>query len=161
MREPLQSIYLKTHALRFKHTNVGLDMFPEMVNKAIREGVEAHVTRDRITNFVNQLTFTSLVADGLNAVGAHHPKPKTIKNSDPDVNTIKEFLSERLGRTWGAVTTPSQANLLDLNLEKWGVRADRMAAHMPWVRAPVANADMAEYVQKELQKLCHWHNWAP
>ena len=35
--------------------------------------------RDRITNFVTQLPFTSLVAEGLNDVGAHHPRPKSIK----------------------------------------------------------------------------------
>ena len=62
---------------------------------------------------------------------------------------IQEFLFEKLGRSWAAVMTPSEANLLDLNLENWGGRPERMLAHMPWERAAGANADIAQYVERD------------
>ena len=161
LREPLQSFYHNIRTLRYIDTHVGYDMFPEMVNKSIRQGVESHITRDHITRFVEELNFTSTVARGLDAVGAHHPRAKALKNNQVDVDLLKTYLYKCMGSNLAVATRRSEQNLLDLDLKDWGGRAGRMRQHMPWTKVAAANADIRVYVDGELSKLCHWHRWAP
>ena len=161
LREPLQSFYHNIRTLRYIDTHVGYDMFPEMVNKSIRQGVESHITRDHITRFVEELNFTSTVARGLDAVGAHHPRAKALKNNQVDVDLLKTYLYKCIGSNFAVATRRSEQNLLDLDLKDWGGRAGRMRQHMPWTKVAAANADIRAYVDGELSKLCHWHSWAP
>ena len=121
--------------MRLQHTIVGWDMFDEVVNLCIQRGLPSVVTQERVDAFVARLSFTSLVERTLKEV-LGSAKTAFIKNADSDVAKIKEFLRIRLGTTFTAVTVPSQANSLDLDLVALGAGQDsrRMQPNLPWIR---------------------------
>ena len=147
--------------LRLVDTHVGWDMFCERVNRAIKTAVTSHINRERIAKFVNELNFTSHVASGLDALGAHTATKPAEKSARTDIDRLKQFFRARVGTTFAACTAPSEANLLDLDLTSWGGRPSRMRRFMPWTKVQRKNNDLDAYVRGQLQKLCHWHTWAP
>ena len=86
---------------------------------------------------------------------------ETLKAVDTDVEAIKEFLRLNIGTTFAQCTTPSDANLLGLDMKHWG--GDRSAVHKwngtPWAQRRRAMQDYRRYVMEKVCKACPWHRW--
>jgi hypothetical protein len=162
--EPLQTVYHNTRTIRLLHTHVGWDMPIEVLNLWIRLAVVYNVTKDYLIKFIRRINFTHVVNRGLDAIMKRNQNNmdgiETPKNIDADVEMIKKFLRETLGTTWAEVTTPSTANLLQLDMTDWG--GDRTAAgklaSTPWAQIRAAS-DYRQYVLKTITKASRWHRW--
>ena len=84
-----------------------------------------------------------------------------LKAINTDIALIVNLLKDKLGATWYAATTPSDDNLLGLDLADWG--GDRTGQQRregaPWKKMERSNADFADYVKQQVVKLCPWHRW--
>ena len=163
LREPLNSIYHSLRTLRWIHTHVGWDMFIEVLNCIIRSAVSSNVTQDFLRKFISQLNFTSVVNRALDSIikaNRECDKAKA-KNIDQDVALIKDFLRASIGSNWGQATTPSEANLLNVDTANWGGQRNARQ-HTPWAqmdRAMSGDHNYRTYVEEKLTEYCPWHKW--
>ena len=159
----LALLYRNIRTLRLKDTHVGWDMFIEKMNLDIARGCTSHITKESIARFISNLSFTKKVNATLEAtVHAGWNEVVRLKKMRADVDAIKEHLRDKVGRTYAQATTPSTENTLDIDLSNWGGSiAARHMARRPWQQAATSMLDYRDYVDRQLNKLCHWHQWAP
>ena len=164
--EPLSTVFHNTRTIRLLHTHVGWDMPIEVLNLWIRLAVVYNITREYLCKFIHRLNFTHVVNRGLNNILKQNQKNldgiESLKNIDADVEMIKEFLREKLGRTWKEVTTPSTDNQLGLDMTHWGgdrSNANKLA-NTPWAQIRRGMSDYRTYVKDRLAANCRWHKWA-
>ena len=162
---PLQAVYHNTRTIRLLHTHVGWDMPIEVLNLWIRLAVVYNVTKDFLIKFILRLNFTHVVMRGVDAIMKRRQKNmdglETLKNIDTDVEAIKEFLRLKIGTTWAEATTPSDANLLSLDMAEWG--GDRSVAakrqNTPWAQIQRSMNDYRTFVTERIAHNCPWHIW--
>ena len=86
---------------------------------------------------------------------------ETLKNIDTDVEAIKEFLRIHIGTTWAQVTTPSDANLMGLDMTDWG--GDRSSVqkrqNTPSAQIQRASVNYRDFVREKVANSCRWHKW--
>ena len=161
LREPLHTIFHNTRTLRWFFSHVGWDMPIEKLNMWIKLCVVAHVTKEQICQFIRRLNFTHLVVRGIQMVVHRFRKPppvESLKAIDKDVEMIKEFLRLKIGTTFAQATSPSDENLLSVDMADWGGnRAGR--ARAPWYQMRDAMQDYREYVKRHVTNKCPWHHW--
>jgi hypothetical protein len=158
--EPLRTIFHNTRTLRWLHTHVGWDMPIEKLNMWIKMSVVAHITQEHICKFIRRLNFTHRVVRAVEAFVYRFRKPSAekLKQIDTDVEAIKEFLRAKIGRNFQEATTPSDENLMNIDMADWGGnRAARASA--PWEQMRLAMRDYREYVRKVVTEKCKWHYW--
>ena len=80
---------------------------------------------------------------------------------DDEVDEIVKWLRASIGTTYAQATTPSDENLLAVDMSRWG--GDRSAAQKrartPWAQRVAVMRDYREYVSGKLCTYCHWHRW--
>ena len=160
LTEPLQSIYHRLRSLKLKKTHVGYDMFIERVNLLIRLKCSIHISRDSIAEFLRHYSFTDCVDQALEellkgvdaSVGAR-------KNIDASVKIIKDFLNDKVGSTFDEAIQSSDANQLELNLQRWGGGQQLKKEHMPWEKKS-RGPDYMAFAKDHLRRLCPWQTWA-
>ena len=84
-----------------------------------------------------------------------------MKNIDREVALIKEFLRTSIGSDWAQVTTPSEANLMNVDAADWG-GGRNPRSHTPWAkmtRAMTGDHDYNVYVEEKMGEYCPWHRW--
>ena len=159
----LATAFHNTRTLRWIDSHTGWDMFIEALNAMIKAAVTANITEDQIRKFIRRLNFTNVVNRGLEAVLRHYRKdPQAVdKQIRTDVEMMKEFLREKIGNNYAKATSPSDDNLLGLDLSEWG--GDRNAQEKrngtPWRQMQRAMADYRDYVERKVADLCPWHRW--
>ena len=157
----LQTVYHNTRTLRLLYTHVGWDMPIEVLNLWIRLAVVYNVKKEYLIKFISRLNFTHVVCRGFDAIMKRRQKNEKLKNIDTDVEAIKEFLRIHIGTTWAQATSPSDANLLGLDMTDWG--GDRLAAQKrrktPWAQIQHAMVDYRTFVEDTVVRVCPWHRW--
>lgn len=165
LKEPLASAFHNTRTLRWVHKHVGWDMPIEMMNKLIKESVVANITHELIAKVIRRLNFTWVVHRALDAVinANRRPDKAKLKDISTDKQRIKEWLRSSIGTTYAQATHASDANLLGVDMTRWG--GDRTAASKrrsaPWAKRVAAMADYNDYILQKLRAYCHWHRWQP
>ena len=153
-----------TRTLRWIDSHTGWDMFIEALNAMIKHSVTFHITEDQIRQFIRRINFTHVVNRGLETVLRYFRKDVYAVDKDirTDVEMIKATLRQKIGSDYATCTSPSDANLLGLDLTDWG--GDR-SAHSKRNGTPSqmqrAMADYCEYVEAKVSDLCPWHHWLP
>ena len=163
LREPLAQFWRNTRTLRLVDTHCGYDMFAEKYNLAISKHIESHITFDRIDEFGDEYSFTSTVDDNLSSLTGRKANTPYLKKVDADVALLKDWLRSCCGSNFASATVNRTANDLGLDLSlDLGGNVQRMRMHLPWVSMRRKEAaDQSAYIVAELNKLCHWHHWAP
>ena len=158
--EPLQTVYHNTRTIRWIHTHVGWDLPIEIMNAWIKEAVVANITESQVCKFIRRLNFTHVVLRGLKSITRRFRKDETesLKKIDADVEKIKEFLRLKIGSDWATATTPSNENVLGVDMADWGGNC-RPRKNAPWKQMERGMADYREYVTRNITKLCPWHRW--
>ena len=80
------------------------------------------------------------------------------------MDLIKDFLRRTIRTTYAQATSPSDANLMGLDLTDWGGdrnAADKRNAVVLWRQMQRGMADYRDYVQRKVADLCPWHHWQP
>ena len=124
-----------------------------------------NVTKEYLIKFIHRLNFTHVVNRALDAIIKLRWKNTagraTLKDIDTDVALIKDYLRHHIGTTFAQATTPSDDNLLNLDMTDWG--GDRSAAqkrnNTPWALIRLAMVDYRKYVQEKVTGACPWHKW--
>ena len=75
------------------------------------------------------------------------------------VQALKDFLKDKVGDTFADAIEPSDDNVLDLNLSRWGGGPELKQDHMPWEKK-VQGPRYREYVSDHVQRLCMWQTWS-
>ena len=160
LRGPLHTIFHNTRTLRWLHTHTGWDMPIEKLNMWIKLSVIAHVTMEQIKKFIRRLNFTHAVVRAIEAVTYRFRKPsdESLKKIDNDVALIKEFLRNKIGRTFAEATAPSDENLLSVDMADWGGNRNARA-RAPWHQMRDGMRDYRKYVRKQVTDKCPWHKW--
>ena len=160
LAEPLRTIFHNTRTLRWLHTHVGWDMPIEKLNMWIKMSVVANITYDLIHKFIRRLNFTHRVVRAMESLvyRFRKPDPESLKSIDNDVELIKEFLREKIGRDFATATTPSDDNQLDLDMSDWGGNRNGRA-RAPWEQMRDAMRDYRAYVRTHVTDKCGWHKW--
>ena len=120
----------------------------------------ANITESQVCKFIRRLNFTHVVLRGLKSITRRFRKDETesLKKIDADVEKIKEFLRLKIGSDWATATTPSNENVLGVDMADWGGnRAPRK--NTPWKQMERGMTDYREYVTRNITKLCPWHRW--
>jgi hypothetical protein len=161
MIQPLRSIYANLRTLRLVKTHVGWDMFVERINALIKQGCLTNITRESICDFLEHINFTDTVNRTFDEMVRGGRAQKTYdKKVDADVAKIKEKLRSCIGTTYAQATAASTDNSLNLDLSQWGGGiARRHMTHRPWTKMQDGMRTYREYVEAQLAKLCHWHQW--
>ena len=82
----------------------------------------------------------------------------TLKAIRTDVDKIKDFLRGAIGTTYNEATSPSDENLLSVDMSDWGgLRRQRTCAPFATIRRQQPHIEA--YVRQQLAKLCPWHHW--
>ena len=160
LAEPLRTIFHNTRTLRWLHTHVGWDMPIEKLNMWIKMSVVANITYDLIHKFIRRLNFTHRVVRAMESLvyRFRKPDPESLKSIDNDVELIKEFLRQKIGRDFATATTPSDDNQLDLDMSDWGGNRNGRA-RAPWEQMRDAMRDYRAYVRTHVTDKCGWHKW--
>ena len=81
-----------------------------------------------------------------------------LKPIDADKALILKYLRQTIGTDFATATTPSNDNLLQLDLADWGGQyfARRNA---PWSQMEQTNQDYREFVTRNVNKLFPRHHW--
>ena len=146
------------------HDRTG-DMPIEMENKLIKESVVANITHELIAKVIRQLNFTWVVHRALDVLLRRNRKADSakLKNIDKDKDMIKYWLRKGIGNTYAKATKANDANLLGLDMSRWGgdrsVASKRLAT--PWAKRARKMADYDSYIRGKLRAYCHWHRWQP
>ena len=158
--EPLQTAFHNTRTLRWLHSHVGWDFPIEMVNNWVKGAVVAHITMDLIRKFIRRLNFTQMVTRGLENIlyAGRSARKQHLKPIDQDKAIIKDYLRLKIGADYATATTPSDDNLLVLDLADWGGSRNARQGS-PWRQMEHTAQDYREYVTKHVSKLFPWHNW--
>lgn len=158
--EPLQTLYHNTRTLRWLHSHVGWDMPIEKLNMWIRASVLYRITITQIEQFIRRLNFLHIVIRAIKTVMYQNriPATATDKEIDADVAEIKAFLCANIGKTYEQATTPSEENLLSIDLTDWGGNRDNRKG-APWNQMRRTADTYRVYVKEEVAKLCPWHHW--
>ena len=160
LREPLSTIFHNTRTLRWLHTHVGWDMPIEKLNMWIKMSVVSNITYDQIHKFIRRLNFTHRVVRGVESLiyRSRKPDPESLKNIDNDVEMIKEFLREKIGRDFATATTPSDANQLGLDMSDHGGNRNARG-RSPWMQMRETMQNYRAYVRTQVTDKCPWHKW--
>ena len=138
-------------------------MIIEGLNLLIRTGVTSNITQDQIRKFIQRLNFTHIVNRGLDKIfrAFRAEDEATEKDIDADVEKTKEWLREKIGTTFNEATSPSDENLLGIDMSDWGGdrNAQQRRSSTPWAQMQRAMRDYREYVEQKLGDLCPWHHW--
>ena len=86
------------------------------------------------------------------------PSDESLKKIDNDVALIKEFLRNKIGRTFAEATAPSDENLLSVDMADWGGNRNARA-RAPWHQMRDGMRDYRKYVRKQVTDKCPWHKW--
>ena len=163
LREPLQTVFHNTRTLRWLDTHVGHDFPIEQLNNWIKEASPKNLTEDWVRKFIRHVPFTQFVNREVRSImqANRAADGEHLKAINTDIALIVNYLKDKLGATWYAATTPSDDNLLGLDLADWG--GDRTGQQRregaPWKKMERSNADFADYVKQQVVKLCPWHRW--
>ena len=158
--EPLQQAYHNLRSLKLLKTHVGYDMFIERVNLLIRRNCSSNVSRSSIAEFLRHYSFTDCVDRALDdlVIGADGGGG-TLKDIDAPVQAIKDFLNSKVGDTFHDAIQPSDENVLDVDLSRWG-GGDRIKEdYLPYKKRQTGPT-YREYVKDHLQRLCTWQTWS-
>ena len=158
--EPLNAFYHNTRTLRWIHSHVGWDMPIEKLNYWISESVTCNITEWQIVQFIRRLNFMQHVVRCMKLLIRFNRKPDTatLKDIRTDVDMIKDFVRSSIGSTYSQATTPSDDNLLGVDMKDWG-GLRRARASAPWTKLRLAARSNRAYVRRQLAKLCPWHQW--
>jgi hypothetical protein len=158
--EPLQTAFHRTRTIRWLHSHVGWDFPIEMMNCWIKMCVVAHITRDAIRTFIRRLNFTQMVTRGMEAIlyARRQDRKEFLKPIDTDKALIKEYLRQAIGADYATATTPSDANLLQVDMADWG-GPNRGRQNAPWRQMERDAHDYRDYVRQNVAKLFPWHHW--
>ena len=125
----------------------------------------AHPRDPTLQQVIRRLNFTWVVHRGLDAIIKANRKADsaTLKDIDKEKQLLKEWLRSSIGTTYAQATQASDANLLGVDMSRWG--GDRSAASKrratPWAKRTAVMADYDEYIRGKLRTYCHWHHWQP
>ena len=159
--EPLQTFYHNTRTIRWVHSHVGWDMPIEKLNMWIKESVITNISELQIIKFIHRLNFMQHIARVVKGIVWSKRKQSTsaLKDIDPDVQAILDFLRSKIGTTYIAATCQSDANLLSVDMADWGgLRTPRGSAPFNQIRG--AQFGYREYVRTQVAKLCPWQRWS-
>ena len=82
----------------------------------------------------------------------------TLKDIREDVDKMKDFLRDKIGQSFNEASTPSDENLLSVDMADWGgLRRQRACAPFAQIRAQQPR--IQAYVREQVAKLCPWHHW--
>ena len=158
--EPLQTFYHNTRTVRWVFSHVGWDMPIEKLNMWIKESVVSNISKWQICQFIRRLNFMQHVLRSVKKiVNRNRTADKaTLKAVRVDVDKIKDFLRDKIGSTFREATSPSDANLLGVDMSTWGgLRRPRACA--PFAVIKRQQPRIAAYVRAQVAKLCPWHLW--
>jgi hypothetical protein len=166
--EPLASAYHRTRSLRLIDAHVGWDMPIEYLNRLIKESVVANITFELINKFIRLLNFTFVVHRALNMiVKANRQKDRArLKQIDHEKNLIKEWLRTSIGTTYAQATSPSDVDVLGLDMTRLGgsrvgANGDRNRRNnTPWAKRRLVMRDYQDYIRQKMRDYCPWHRWA-
>ena len=133
----------------------------EKLNMWIKESVITNITELQIIKFIHRLNFMQHIARVVKGIVWSKRKQSTsaLKDIDPDVQAIKDFLRNKIGTTYIAATCQSDANLLSVDMADWGgLRTPRGSAPFNQIRG--AQFGYREYVRTQVAKLCPWQRWS-
>ena len=122
--------------------------------------VVSNITYDQIHKFIRRLNFTHRVVRGVESLiyRSRKPDPESLKNIDNDVEMIKEFLREKIGRDFATATTPSDANQLGLDMSDHGGNRNARG-RSPWMQMRETMQNYRAYVRTQVTDKCPWHKW--
>ena len=158
--EPLQTFYHNTRTVRWIHSHVGWDMPIEKLNMWIKESVISNISKWQICQFVRRLNFMQHVLRSVKDLVRRNrtADTATLKDIREDVDKIKDFLRDKIGHTFNEASTPSDENLLSVDMADWGgLRRQRACAPFAQIRAQQPR--IQAYVREQVAKLCPWHHW--
>lgn len=161
--EPLATAYRRSRTIRLINAHVGWDMAIEYLNRLIKESVVANITFELIAKFVRMLNFTHVVHRALDAIvkANRAPDEAKLKQIQKEKERLLEWLRTSIGTTYAQATSPSNDNLLGLDMARWG--GDRSAANKrqntPWAKRQAAMVDYEDYVRNKMRDYCPWHRW--
>ena len=162
--EPLATHYHRSRTLRLIDAHVGWDMPIEYLNRLIGESVVANITHDLISKFIRRLNFTYVVHRGLNMIvkANREPDAAKLKKVTTDVDQLLDWLRKGIGTTYAQATAPSDANLLDVDMSRWGGNRSSQSkrANTPWAKRAKVMADYDAYVRSKMRIYCPWQRWA-
>ena len=140
--------------------NVGWDFPIEMVNCWIKGAVVIHIIMDLIRKFIRRLNFTQMVTRGLEQIlySQRQQRKEYLKPIDADKALILQYLRQTIGADFATATTPSNANLLQLDLADWGGQYFARQ-NAPRTQMERTNQDYRAYVTRNVNKLFPWHRW--
>lgn len=158
--EPLQTAFHQTRTLRWLQTHVGWDFVIEVMNSWIKESVVSNITEDYIRKFIRRLNFSHVVVRGMHSIMHRNRQAakEKLKSIETDKKIVKDFLRNAIGADFATATTPSDENLLGLDLSEWG-GSNRSRVNAPWAQMMRTMHDYREYVLHNVTKLCPWHHW--
>ena len=159
--EPLQTFYHNTRTIRWIFSHVGWDMPIEKLNMWIKESVVSNISRMQICQYIRRLNFVQHVRRVVLRLSRFGRKRDTATPKDvrADVDKIKAFLHAKIGTTYAACTTPSNDNVLSVDMSRWGGRVNPRS-EAPFMQIRRANRGHREYVRDQITKLCPWQRWA-
>ena len=145
-------------------SEVGLDWFPEELNKFLKADVTDHISRDLINKRILDHDFLS-VADGALMDFVHENRAAAeakLKKMDTDVAQIKVYLRQCIGRTWAEA---SRAN----SVSKFGLDSRAAQHKKPWdtiIKSMTTGSQggdehIYDYVSKHVKAYAPWHVWQP
>lgn len=106
----LDALYheIRTAPTNSKHpgSNVGWDMLIEWLNKAIKAHVTTHITKDQISQFLRNWPFMETVHSAVRdfVYRLRAARDYRWRDVDGDVEKLKDFFREKIGRTWTYAT---------------------------------------------------------
>jgi hypothetical protein len=161
LTEPLQSTYHRLRSLKLIRTHVGYDMFIERVNLLIRLKCSVRISRESISQFLRHYSFTDCVDRALEELlkGADEAEAGSLKDIDSTVKVIKDFLNDKVGSSFQEAAEASDANLLDVNLSRWGGGRELKKEHLPCDKKN-PGVGYRDYVKDHLARLCTWQTWS-
>ena len=158
--EPLQTFYHNTRTVRWIHSHVGWDMPIEKLNMWIKESVISNISKWQICQFVRRLNFMQHVLRSVKDLVRRNrtADTATLKDIREDVDKMKDFLRDKIGQSFNEASTPSDENLLSVDMADWGgLRRQRACAPFAQIRAQQPR--IQAYVREQVAKLCPWHHW--
>ena len=118
MRPELQQLYVNMRSIPMTYNRgarVGWDTPVEWLHGAITEGVQSHVSEEKIETFVRRYPLLSANDDVMrSALCPKEEGERKMKSIESDVALLKDFLFDRIGRDWRSATRWNDESELEI-----------------------------------------------
>eukprot|EP00965_Chrysotila_dentata_P146131 4826387-Pleurochrysis_carterae.AAC.7 len=142
-------------------------MSTERVNLVnIRRHASHHVSREHFAEFLSYFNFTDTVDASISELleRTDESQKRAPTEIDVPVKAVVDILNRTTGTTFAKACNQCDANLLGLDLSKWGGGRAGCMRHisMPWEKAKAAKIGQNNYraYVADHCKPFPWHKWA-